>query len=65
MLVFFAFDVATRLVTPIDAIFEPITIPLIRNARLVRNTFKLIVVAEFAIGFIIAIRTVRDVVTSD
>lgn len=62
--IFITFDVTIRLVTAINAIIKPIAVPLIRNARLVRHAFELIIVAEFAASFIIAFRTIADVVTS-
>lgn len=64
MIVFAAFDVAIAFVTSIATIVDPIAVPLLRYAPLVTYAFEFIVVAEFAIDFILAARAISDVIAS-
>jgi hypothetical protein len=64
-IIFATFYVATSLVTSIDAIIDAITKPFIGDAPLIRNAFEFVVVAEFAVAFILSSGAVADVIASN
>lgn len=63
--VFFTLNLAVRLVAAIVAVANAIAKPFVRDALLVRHTFELIVVAKLAVFFILAVRTIANVIASE